>query len=157
MDVVAANTGTKIFFSSLRISASLSASAVTKEKIATAEAQSTQRFAEKKRNQRVNRNTRQHSDLVVALATLSIPWTLSSSLVLDPTRTFARLCQLLRRNCITVVDAEHSRDEERYLSIGLSRNGRLLLLAHTDRAGRIRIISARKATKREERFYEYAQ
>nr|VFJ46763.1 MAG: hypothetical protein BECKDK2373B_GA0170837_101420 [Candidatus Kentron sp. DK] len=47
----------------------LCASAVKKEKIATAEAQSTQSFAEKK-NQRVNRNTRQRSDLVVALATL---------------------------------------------------------------------------------------
>ena len=46
------------------------ASAVKKEKIATAEAQSTQRSAEKKRNQSVNRNTRQRSDLVVALATL---------------------------------------------------------------------------------------
>ncbi len=55
---------------------------------------------------------------------------------------------------ITVVDEEHSIDEERYLSIGLSESGRLVILAHTDRGGRIRIISARKATKREAKFYE---
>jgi len=54
---------------------------------------------------------------------------------------------------ITVIDEEHSVEEERYITIGLSQRGRLLLVAHTDRAGRIRIISARKATKREERFY----
>jgi len=54
---------------------------------------------------------------------------------------------------ITVIDEEHSDDEERYITIGLSQWGRLLLVAHTDRAGRIRIISARRATKREERFY----
>jgi len=55
---------------------------------------------------------------------------------------------------ITVVDDEHSHDEERYITVGLSEKGRLLMLAHTDRGGRIRIISARKATPREERFYE---
>ncbi|OAD19518.1 protein containing DUF497 [Candidatus Thiomargarita nelsonii] len=54
---------------------------------------------------------------------------------------------------LTVVDEEHSVDEERYISIGLSRHGRLLMVAHTDRQGQIRIISARKATKKEEKFY----
>jgi len=54
---------------------------------------------------------------------------------------------------ITVVDVEHSLDEIRYITIGLSEKGRLLILAHTDRDGQIRIISARKATKREEKFY----
>ncbi len=58
---------------------------------------------------------------------------------------------------ITVVDAEHSIDEERYITIGWSEKGRLLILAHTDREGRIRIISARKATKREEKFYENSE
>ena len=58
---------------------------------------------------------------------------------------------------ITVIDEEHSVDEERYITIGLSQRGRLLLVAHTDRAGRIRIISARKATKREEQFYAEAE
>ena len=54
---------------------------------------------------------------------------------------------------ITVIDEEHSDDEERYITIGLSRQARLLVVAHTDRAGQIRIISARKATKYEEQFY----
>jgi len=55
---------------------------------------------------------------------------------------------------ITVLDEEHSVDEERYITLGLSGTGRLLLIAHTDRQGAIRIISARKATKRERKFYE---
>lgn len=55
---------------------------------------------------------------------------------------------------ITVIDEEHSTDEERYITIGLSNKNRLLLVAHTERDNRIRIISARKATKNEENFYE---
>ncbi len=58
---------------------------------------------------------------------------------------------------ITVVDEEHSVDEERYITVGLSKRGRLLMVAHTDREGRIRIISARKATKKEEQFYAEAE
>ncbi len=58
---------------------------------------------------------------------------------------------------ITFVDEEHSVDEERYITIGLSSRGRLLLLAHTDREGQIRIIGARKATKKEERYYAEAE
>ena len=57
---------------------------------------------------------------------------------------------------ITVVDEEHSVDEERYITIGLSKGGQLLMVAHTDREGRTRIISARKATKKEGRFYAEA-
>ncbi|MBC8262507.1 MAG: BrnT family toxin [Anaerolineales bacterium] len=58
---------------------------------------------------------------------------------------------------ITVVDDEHSVDEERYITIGLSAQGRLLMIAHTDRGGQMRIISARKATKKEEQFYAEAE
>ena len=58
---------------------------------------------------------------------------------------------------ITVIDEEHSADEERYITIGRSRRGRLLLVAHTDREGRIRVISARKATRREKKFYAEAE
>jgi uncharacterized DUF497 family protein len=54
---------------------------------------------------------------------------------------------------ITVVDDEHSADEERYITIGMSSQNRLLMVAHADRAGRIRIISARRATKKEGLFY----
>lgn len=58
---------------------------------------------------------------------------------------------------ITVMDDEHSTDEERYITIGVSSQRRLLIAAHTDRNGRIRIISAREATKKEERFYAEAE
>jgi uncharacterized DUF497 family protein len=57
---------------------------------------------------------------------------------------------------ITFVDDEHSIDEERYITIGLSSRGRLLMLAHADRKDRTRIISARRATKKEEQFYAEA-
>jgi uncharacterized DUF497 family protein len=57
---------------------------------------------------------------------------------------------------VTVVDAEHSHDEERYITIGLSSKGRLLLTAHTETGHSIRIISARKATRHEEEFYQEA-
>jgi uncharacterized protein len=54
---------------------------------------------------------------------------------------------------ITFIDDEHSIDEERYVTIGLSGNGRLLMVAHADRQNRVRIISARRATNKEEQFY----
>ena len=48
----------------------------------------------------------------------------------------------------------HFYGEERYVIIGLSSVNRLLIVAHTDRADRVRLISARKATRFERRFYE---
>jgi uncharacterized DUF497 family protein len=57
---------------------------------------------------------------------------------------------------ITVLDEEHSTDEERYITVGLSNRNRLLLVAHAERNNRIRIISARKAMKNEEKFYQEA-
>jgi uncharacterized DUF497 family protein len=57
---------------------------------------------------------------------------------------------------ITVLDEEHSTDEERFITIGLSDRNRLLLVAHAEQNNRIRIISARKATKNEEKFYQEA-
>ncbi|BAZ20709.1 hypothetical protein NIES4073_15860 [Kalymmatonema gypsitolerans NIES-4073] len=55
---------------------------------------------------------------------------------------------------ITFPDPDHSIGESRYVTIGLSRYGRLLLVSHTDRDKHIRIISAREATGQERRFYE---
>jgi uncharacterized DUF497 family protein len=55
---------------------------------------------------------------------------------------------------ITLLDEAHSLIEERYLTIGLSAANRLLLIAHTEQEGQIRLISARKATKNERQFYE---
>ncbi len=57
---------------------------------------------------------------------------------------------------ITFLDEEHSIDEERYITIGLSNKQRLLMVAHAERKENIRIISARKATKNEEKFYAEA-
>jgi uncharacterized DUF497 family protein len=54
----------------------------------------------------------------------------------------------------TFLDPEHSISEQRYLTIGSSVRGRLLVVAHTERGGAIRIINARPATPRERRFYE---
>ena len=59
---------------------------------------------------------------------------------------------------ITFLDEEHSTEEERYITIGLSNKQRLLLVAHTERNAKIRIISAsvRKVSKHEEKFYQTA-
>lgn len=54
----------------------------------------------------------------------------------------------------TFPDTEHSINEERYINIGLSANGRVLVLTHTEQQGKIRIVSCRKATAHERRFYE---
>ncbi len=55
---------------------------------------------------------------------------------------------------MTFPDPDHSIGESRYVIIGLSRFGQLLVVAHTDREAKVRIISARKATRQERRFYE---
>lgn len=54
----------------------------------------------------------------------------------------------------TVRDPRHSVGEFRFVTIGLSTSDRFLVVAHTDRDDRIRIISARRATRRERRQYE---
>jgi uncharacterized DUF497 family protein len=58
---------------------------------------------------------------------------------------------------ITFLDEEHSTHEERYITLGLSNKSRLLMVAHTERDHKIRIISARKAVKNEEKFYQEAR
>jgi len=57
---------------------------------------------------------------------------------------------------IQFFDDEHSHDEARFLLLGMSTNARLLLVCHCERSGGevIRIISARKATRRESAFYQ---
>lgn len=55
---------------------------------------------------------------------------------------------------ITIDDPEHSQDEDRFILLGETSRRMLVVVAHTDRDGRIRIVSARKATPRERRFYE---
>jgi uncharacterized protein len=55
---------------------------------------------------------------------------------------------------VTFPDPEHSVGENRYVIIGISGLGQLLVVSHTDRGNLTRIISARKATRQEKRFYE---
>ena len=58
---------------------------------------------------------------------------------------------------IAVTDPEHSVGEERWLLLGQSATGRLLVVAHTEHRDEIRIISARPATRRERQNYEEDQ
>ena len=51
-------------------------------------------------------------------------------------------------------DDDHSSSERRFLLIGLSARGRILVVSHTENDDTIRIISARAATRRERKFYE---
>jgi len=55
---------------------------------------------------------------------------------------------------VTFPDPDHSTQESRFIIIGLSNIGRLLVVAHTYRKKRVRIISARKATRHERKYYE---
>jgi uncharacterized DUF497 family protein len=55
---------------------------------------------------------------------------------------------------VTYDDPDHSLSEERFITIGTSRNGRVLIVAHSDRGENTRIISARKTTLGERRHYE---
>ena len=55
---------------------------------------------------------------------------------------------------ITIDDLEHSIEEDRYIDIGISDRGRLLVVIYTERGDRIRIISSRCATNQEIRIYE---
>jgi uncharacterized protein len=55
---------------------------------------------------------------------------------------------------VTFPDPDHSIGESRYVIIGMSVSGLLLVVSHTDRDNCIRIISARRATRQEKRFYE---
>ena len=55
---------------------------------------------------------------------------------------------------LTIYDPLHSDDEDRFILIGNSVGNRLLVVVHTERGNKIRIISARKATKNERKQYE---
>ena len=51
-------------------------------------------------------------------------------------------------------DLEHSVSEARLVTIGLSSEGRVLIVCHTDRGNVIRIYSSRSATRKEKKIYE---
>lgn len=51
-------------------------------------------------------------------------------------------------------DPDHSFDEHRYIIIGQSQQGRLLLVSYTERGDTLRLISSRKVTPEERKIYE---
>jgi uncharacterized protein len=64
---------------------------------------------------------------------------------------FADACSL------DIFDPDHSRTEDRFVKLAMSIRARLLVVVYTDRSSRIRIISARQATRAERRQYEEAR
>jgi uncharacterized DUF497 family protein len=60
---------------------------------------------------------------------------------------------------LSQLDEEHDDEEERWISLGLDKSARLLVVCHTfreitDRSASIRVFSARKATRKESKEYE---
>jgi len=69
--------------------------------------------------------------------------------------SFAEAATVLRDPLsATVPDPDHSSEEERYLTVGRSLRRRLLIVSHTERGDRTRIISARELTHAEKEAYE---
>ena len=69
--------------------------------------------------------------------------------------TFDEAATALADNlAMTAADPDHSRRESRFVTFGVSSAGRLSVVAHTERGDRLRIISARLATKPERRIHE---
>jgi len=58
------------------------------------------------------------------------------------------------RFSLTIPDLEHSLTEQRYITMGKALTDKLLVVVHTDRGDNIRVISARRASRRERKFYE---
>jgi len=59
--------------------------------------------------------------------------------------------------CIDFFDPDHSDEEKRFILVGQSSESRLLFVSYTERANKVRIISARQVTPRERRDYEYGR
>lgn len=62
-------------------------------------------------------------------------------------------------NALSLFDEQHSEDEERWVTLGLDQTGALLVICHTyheesENRARVRLISARKATKSETKQYQ---
>ena len=58
---------------------------------------------------------------------------------------------------ITYHDPDHTNTEYRFITLGMSQSGRVLMVAHTDRGDNIRIISARRTPHQERRYYEESE
>jgi uncharacterized protein len=62
------------------------------------------------------------------------------------------LSAIRRRSLFLIPNIRFS--EERYITMGRAFTGKLLVVVHTERGDNIRIISARRASRRERKFYE---
>ena len=54
----------------------------------------------------------------------------------------------------TLPDPDHSFEQQRFIIIGATESGKILVVAHTDDGETVRLISAREATQTERKFYE---
>jgi hypothetical protein len=55
---------------------------------------------------------------------------------------------------LTIPDPAHSQAEDRFILLGKSHAGKLLVVCHTERGDNLRILSARRASRRERKNYE---
>ncbi len=55
---------------------------------------------------------------------------------------------------LTIRDPAHSQAEARFIILGKAHTGKLLVVVHTERGDNLRIISARRASRRERKYYE---
>jgi uncharacterized protein len=55
---------------------------------------------------------------------------------------------------MTIPDPEHSAQEDRYIDLGMSSQGRILMVWYTERSRNIRIIGSRKAARSQRQKYE---
>jgi len=55
---------------------------------------------------------------------------------------------------MTFLDPDHSTSEQRFITVGVSSTNQILIVAHTDSGENVRIISARRATQTERKYYE---
>lgn len=55
---------------------------------------------------------------------------------------------------LLIADPDHSNDEDRFILLGMSQQHRVLVVVHCERGLKIRLISARKATRKEQQQYE---
>lgn len=72
--------------------------------------------------------------------------------------SFLEACYIFSdKHMLSFYDVEHSDDEDRWITMGQSLGGRILVVIHTFKKTKgkecVRIISARKATKHEEKQY----
>jgi uncharacterized protein len=70
--------------------------------------------------------------------------------------SFQEASTVLHDPLSTTFPGRASEGEQRFVTIGISLLGHLLVVAHTDRGDAVRLISARRATRRERGFYEQA-